>query len=189
MIEAFVNDLLPEAPVFAITTMTPEAIVQAIKTTPSKTSIRLDRWYIASTRAIMITCIMFQWCNSMVKQLNSSPPSMALTTTGVHTCTNQRIVPENIFTNGTSLEWMLWLNSQLMKSLYWHKQAKDITYSYAEVQWVVEWEWHASVRTTYCICHWDCHDSCCTSPVSRDGHHGLEDTYTARWRWSWKTAC
>lgn len=103
------ESLPPETPMPATITITPPVIVEAIKTTIRKISILLDRPYMACMRVIMTTCMLVNI--SKIPQLNNSPPSIALTTTVIHTSVNQRMAPEN---TGYSEDSIIQMNVQLM---------------------------------------------------------------------------
>jgi len=63
-----------------ITVIAPHAMLTARKVITRKISMILDFSYIACNRAIMITCIMFQ-SNQILLRYCSSPPSIVVTTT------------------------------------------------------------------------------------------------------------
>lgn len=120
-VEDFIHDwsLPPETPILPIAVITVEAIVEASKSATRKMSIFLDLWYMACIRTSMITRWYFSQVNVSKVPDMSSPASMQLTTTGVHTYINQRIVPLKTVRLVRIKDFRAQRNLQLLQSLSW----------------------------------------------------------------------
>lgn len=144
----------------------------------------LDRWYMACSRAIMMTGKMIQWnlyhfCNCKAHHKVSEIPQ--------HSSNPVRCKKSGL-TNGQP-SGSHTSDSLTSVDVIKANQEADHTHTHpCRAPQLIREKMQALVQKAHCICHWDCWNTDCMSLVRRYKNSGcdLEETYTVWWCWLWE---